>query len=124
MERLKKIETGWKYITEIWSTKLKAEKVYEEDFKDYKLVAFDWVFNSDIKVCMVLDKNEKVVFIVEHYTEPKTFTRLKYEKESKCIEYEDNFKRIVTEFMLTNDTALCTRIEEILTKKEKIKNDK
>lgn len=124
MERFKKIETGWKYSIDIWSAELKAEEVYEEDFKDYKLLAFDWFFNSDTKVCVVLDKNEKVVFIVEHHTEPKSFIRLKYEKDCKYIKCEDNFKRIVTEFMLTNDTALCTRIEEILTKKEKIRNDK
>ena len=124
MERFKKIETGWKYIIDIWSAELKAEEVYEEDFKDYKLLAFDWFFNSDTKVCVVLDKNEKVVFIVEHHTAPKSFIRLKYEKDGKYIKCEDSFKRIVTEFMLTNDTALCTRIEEILTKKEKIRNDK
>jgi hypothetical protein len=27
MEKFKKIETGWKYITDIWSTELKAEEV-------------------------------------------------------------------------------------------------
>ena len=124
MERFKKIETGWKYSTDTWSAELKAEEMYEEDFKDYKLLAFDWFFNSDTKVCVVLDKNKKMVFIVERHIEPKTFIRLKYEKDGKYIKCEDNFKHIVTEFMLTNDTALCTRIEEILTKKEKIKNDK
>lgn len=124
MERFKKIKTGWKYIIDTWSAELKAEEMYEEDFKDYKLLAFDWFFNSDTKVCVVLDKNEKVIFIVERHIEPKTFIRLKYEKDGKYIKCEDNFKHIVTEFMLTNDTALCTRIEEILTKKEKIKNDK
>ena len=124
MVRFKKIETGWQCIINSFSTKLKTEEVYEENFEDYKLLAFDWVFNSDIRVCVVLDKNGKVVFTVEHHTEPEMFTCLEYIKEGKHIEYKDDFKRIAIEFMLTNNILLCVRIEEILTTKEKIKNDK